>query len=271
MVGEPVLRSLVTHKDTLLGLSDPSLYPLTNPPVDVRGLHDPPVDVRGLHEPPVDVRDLHELPAGDGGSSQARLEAVVSATTTLVLTFRNVSRPPWDTLTQPLGVHGPQITQARIHKYPRLPCYTGDVEALSIVNKHASAELLNIPCLVGGIYQVIRSKCGASVEELGDQYVLLGPYKEATVQTEVEIGDFGPDSALQQPCEKLRSFGWKMCVMRHLHITGVEATHLLKRRPDVITPNGLNVKKFAALHEFQNLHALAKEKINDFVRGHFHG
>lgn len=31
------------------------------------------------------------------------------------------------------------------------------------------------------------------------------------------------------------------------------------------------MKKFAALHEFQNLHALAKEKINNFVRGHFHG
>ncbi|XP_050409067.1 glycogen [starch] synthase [Patella vulgata] len=54
-------------------------------------------------------------------------------------------------------------------------------------------------------------------------------------------------------------------------ITGIEAEHLLKRKPDVITPNGLNVIKFSALHEFQNLHALAKEKINDFVRGHFYG
>lgn len=54
-------------------------------------------------------------------------------------------------------------------------------------------------------------------------------------------------------------------------ITGIEAEHLLKRKPDVITPNGLNVKKFAALHEFQNLHALSKEKINDFIRGHFYG
>jgi len=40
---------------------------------------------------------------------------------------------------------------------------------------------------------------------------------------------------------------------------------------DVIVPNGLNVQKFAALHEFQNKHALAKERINDFVRGHFYG
>lgn len=40
---------------------------------------------------------------------------------------------------------------------------------------------------------------------------------------------------------------------------------------DVILPNGLNVIKFSAIHEFQNLHAVAKEKIHDFVRGHFHG
>ena len=54
-------------------------------------------------------------------------------------------------------------------------------------------------------------------------------------------------------------------------ITGFEAEHLLKRKPDFITPNGLNVKKFSAIHEFQNLHAMAKEKINEFVRGHFYG
>lgn len=40
---------------------------------------------------------------------------------------------------------------------------------------------------------------------------------------------------------------------------------------DGVLPNGLNVVKFSAMHEFQNLHALSKEKINDFVRGHFYG
>ncbi len=54
-------------------------------------------------------------------------------------------------------------------------------------------------------------------------------------------------------------------------ITSYEAEHLLKRKPDVITPNGLGVKKFSALHEFQNLHAIYKEKINNFIRGHFYG
>ena len=32
----------------------------------------------------------------------------------------------------------------------------------------------------------------------------------------------------------------------------------------------MGVKKFSALHEFQNLHALSKEKINNFIRGHFY-
>lgn len=55
------------------------------------------------------------------------------------------------------------------------------------------------------------------------------------------------------------------------HITAYESEHLLKRKPDGVLPNGLNVKKFSAMHEFQNLHSQAKEKINDFVRGHFYG
>ncbi|SCV74417.1 BQ2448_8056 [Microbotryum intermedium] len=55
------------------------------------------------------------------------------------------------------------------------------------------------------------------------------------------------------------------------HITAYESEHLLKRKPDGVLPNGLNVTKFSAMHEFQNLHALSKQKINDFVRGHFYG
>ncbi|KAF8521143.1 glycogen synthase [Gautieria morchelliformis] len=55
------------------------------------------------------------------------------------------------------------------------------------------------------------------------------------------------------------------------HITAYESEHLLKRKPDGVLPNGLNVTKFQAMHEFQNLHAMSKAKINDFVRGHFYG
>lgn len=54
-------------------------------------------------------------------------------------------------------------------------------------------------------------------------------------------------------------------------ITGIEAEHMLKRKTDVITPNGLNIKKFSAMHEFQNLHAMYKFRIQEFIRGHFYG
>ena len=52
-------------------------------------------------------------------------------------------------------------------------------------------------------------------------------------------------------------------------ITGDECTHLLGRTPDMILPNGLNIERFAAVHEFQNLHQQYKEKLHDFSIGHF--
>ncbi|TFY59783.1 hypothetical protein EVJ58_g5560 [Rhodofomes roseus] len=55
------------------------------------------------------------------------------------------------------------------------------------------------------------------------------------------------------------------------HITAYESEHLLKRKPDGVLPNGLNVVKFQAMHEFQNLHQTAKAKIHEFARGHFYG
>jgi glycogen(starch) synthase len=52
-------------------------------------------------------------------------------------------------------------------------------------------------------------------------------------------------------------------------VTSIEAEKLLGRVPDMILPNGLNIQRFAALHEFQNLHARYKERIHEFVMGHF--
>ncbi|KAJ3269448.1 glycogen synthase isoform 1 [Terramyces sp. JEL0728] len=54
-------------------------------------------------------------------------------------------------------------------------------------------------------------------------------------------------------------------------ITAYESEWLLKRQPDGVLPNGLNVVKFQAIHEFQNLHAKSKESIHEFIRGHFFG
>ena len=52
-------------------------------------------------------------------------------------------------------------------------------------------------------------------------------------------------------------------------VTAYEAEKLLGRLPEVILPNGLNIQRFAALHEFQNLHREYKERIHEFVMGHF--
>ena len=52
-------------------------------------------------------------------------------------------------------------------------------------------------------------------------------------------------------------------------ITAFECEHLLGRRPDLLVPNGLNLERFVAMHEFQNLHLMYKEKIQQFVIGHF--
>lgn len=52
-------------------------------------------------------------------------------------------------------------------------------------------------------------------------------------------------------------------------VTAYEAERLLGRKPDVILPNGLNIRRFSAIHEFQNLHRSYKERIHEFVMGHF--
>ena len=52
-------------------------------------------------------------------------------------------------------------------------------------------------------------------------------------------------------------------------ITGKECTYLLGRTPDMILPNGLNIERFEALHQIQIQHVNLKDRIHDFVMGHF--
>lgn len=64
--------------------------------------------------------------------------------------------------------------------------------------------------LVGGIYTVLRSKALVSTEELGNQYVLLGPYKEQCARTEVEETEFPFDSPLYKAVSIMRDQGYKV-------------------------------------------------------------
>lgn len=62
---------------------------------------------------------------------------------------------------------------------------------------------------MGGIYTVIRSKAYVSTEEMGDQYCLIGPYKEATARTEVEEGPLGAP-VLNEAVNIVRNQGFKV-------------------------------------------------------------
>ncbi|MFC5412291.1 glycosyltransferase [Larkinella bovis] len=52
-------------------------------------------------------------------------------------------------------------------------------------------------------------------------------------------------------------------------VTARECEVFLGRVPDLILPNGLNIMRFTAVHEFQNLHVKYKERIHEFIMGHF--
>jgi glycogen(starch) synthase len=68
---------------------------------------------------------------------------------------------------------------------------------------------------VGGIYTVIRSKSYVSTEEMGDQYCLIGPYKEHCARTEVEEGPLGADP-LNEAVQAMREKGFKVHTGRWL-------------------------------------------------------
>ncbi|MGF1636741.1 MAG: glycosyltransferase [Cyclobacteriaceae bacterium] len=52
-------------------------------------------------------------------------------------------------------------------------------------------------------------------------------------------------------------------------VTAQECKYLLGREVDEVTPNGFNIERFTALHEFQNLHQEYKNSIHQLVMSHF--
>lgn len=56
---------------------------------------------------------------------------------------------------------------------------------------------------------MIKTKAGVTVEELGEQYCLIGPYNEACVRTEVEIMEPYND-AMRTALAQMREHGIKV-------------------------------------------------------------
>ena len=59
------------------------------------------------------------------------------------------------------------------------------------------------------------------------------------------------------------------CFTTVSEVTALECKHLLGKEPDVVTPNGLNITRYVAYHEVHNRHEEYKDKIHEFVIGHF--
>ncbi|TST22540.1 Glycogen [starch] synthase, muscle [Bagarius yarrelli] len=145
---------------------------------------------------------------------------------------------------------------------------------------------------VGGIYTVIQTKAKITVDEWGENFFMIGPYYEHNFKTQVEKCE-PPNLTVKEAIETITNNGCQFDIDREAgerqiyhrycleraavhcshvfttvsQITAVEADHMLHRKPDVVTPNGLNVKKFSAMHEFQNLHSLNKLKIQELQSG----
>lgn len=56
---------------------------------------------------------------------------------------------------------------------------------------------------------MIRTKAAISVEELGDQYCLIGPYNESCVKTEVELLEPTHNEAMMKAIQQMRDNGVK--------------------------------------------------------------
>lgn len=68
---------------------------------------------------------------------------------------------------------------------------------------------------MGGIYTVIRTKAQVSTEELGDQFIMVGPYNENLVRTEVEVLE-PQDEIFRDTIDTLKSQGIRVVYGRWL-------------------------------------------------------
>ncbi len=102
-----------------------------------------------------------------------------------------------------------------------------------------------------------RSIAGAGV----DLYGMLGKFNpEEEARRYGIISKFHTERACAQKCDVFTTVS---------EITGIEAEHLLGRKPDVLLPNGLDIEKFPTFEEASINHRLYKNKFYDFISSFF--
>ena len=62
---------------------------------------------------------------------------------------------------------------------------------------------------MGGIYTVLQTKARVTADEWGEGYVLVGPYVESSVRTQVELLE-PPQPALRRTLQAMNSKGCKV-------------------------------------------------------------
>lgn len=75
--------------------------------------------------------------------------------------------------------------------------------------ENANINIYFVFFVVGGIYTVIRTKAASTVEELGDNYVLIGPLNEVCMRTEVDVIEPAYEP-LKKALQKLRDHDVKV-------------------------------------------------------------
>ena len=66
---------------------------------------------------------------------------------------------------------------------------------------------------------MVRSKADVTTAELGDEYVMMGPYNESTVRLEVEVGE--PDNPIiQEVVGQMRSHNVKVRKTKRYAVSG---------------------------------------------------
>lgn len=63
---------------------------------------------------------------------------------------------------------------------------------------------------VGGINTVLRTKAAVSIDEMGDQYCMVGPYVEKGVKMEVEVEDPVKLEPMASVIKKMKEYGFRV-------------------------------------------------------------
>ncbi|MBW2995616.1 glycogen/starch synthase [Candidatus Woesearchaeota archaeon] len=115
---------------------------------------------------------------------------------------------------------------------------------------------------VGTVFTTHATMLGRSIAGSGkDLYSMLGNFDPDTEAKNHGVhSKYSMERASAQNCD---------CFTTVSEITGIEAEHILGRKPDVLVPNGLDSEKFPSYEEIAIAHRQSRAKIKEMVATYF--